>query len=83
MTDLLVSISDCIAAIRKSYQPEFLLPTFAEIRRVVEDEWNEDMDRIEAENKDAHSGIASADDGADAQTGASAGPSAGSQSEGR
>ena len=46
----------------------FLLPTFAEIRRVVEDEWNEDMDRIEAENKEAHPHVASddvADDDAD------------------
>ncbi|MGO5287980.1 phosphoribosylglycinamide synthetase [Pseudoscardovia suis] len=64
MADSLVSIADCIAAIRKAYQPEFLLPTFAEIRRVVEDEWNEDMDRIEAENKEAHPHVAS-DDAAD------------------
>lgn len=65
MADSLVSIADCIAAIRKAYQPQFLLPTFAEIRRVVEDEWNEDMDRIKAENKEAHPG-ATGDDADDA-----------------
>ncbi len=67
MADSLVSIADCIAAIRKAYQPEFLLPTFAEIRRVVEDEWNEDMDRIEAENKEAHPQVAADGEADDAE----------------
>lgn len=79
MADSLVQVADCIAAVRKSYQPEFLLPTFAEIRRVVEDEWNEDMGRIEAENREAHPGIPS-DDAPAAQAEASDDASAGGAS---
>ena len=48
MTDTLVSITECVAVIRGLYQPDFALPTFAEIRRVVQDEWDEDMDKIDA-----------------------------------
>ena len=49
MTDCVVSICECVAEIRKVYQPSFPLPTFAEIHRVVQDEWNEDMGRIDAD----------------------------------
>ena len=31
-------------------QPDFPLPTFAEIRRVVQDEWDEDMGKIDPDN---------------------------------
>ena len=49
MTDCVVRICECVAEIRKVYQPSFPLPTFAEIHRVVQDEWNEDMGRIDAD----------------------------------
>lgn len=47
MTPMLVHITDCVAQIRRLYQPDFPLPTFSEIRRVVEEEWNEDMGKID------------------------------------
>lgn len=47
MTDLLIRVSEQVAEIRKLFQPGFPLPTFAEIRRVVQDEWDEDMDKID------------------------------------
>ena len=56
MTDTLVKVTECVAVIRGLYQPDFALPTFAEIRQVVQDEWDEDMDRI-----DASSAISTAD----------------------
>lgn len=48
MADALIRVTENVAQVRKFYQPDFLLPTFAEIRRVVEDEWNEDMSKISA-----------------------------------
>jgi hypothetical protein len=48
MADSLIRVTENVAQIRKNFQPDFLLPTFAEIRRVVEEEWNEDMARIAA-----------------------------------
>lgn len=56
MTDTLVKVTECVAVIRGLYQPDFALPTFAEIQQVVQDEWDEDMDRI-----DASSAISTAD----------------------
>ncbi|WP_236630813.1 phosphoribosylglycinamide synthetase [Bifidobacterium aemilianum] len=53
MTDSLVRISERVAQVRRLYQPEFLLPTYAEIRRVVQAEWDEDMGRIEPPAADA------------------------------
>lgn len=50
MTDTLIRITERVADIRTLYQPDFPLPTFAEIRRVVQDEWDEDMDKIESES---------------------------------
>lgn len=47
MTNTLIRITEQVAQVRRTFQPEFLLPTFAEIRRVVEDEWNEDMGKID------------------------------------
>lgn len=47
MTDVLIRISERVAEIRKIFQPDFPLPTFAEIRRVVQEEWDEDMDKID------------------------------------
>lgn len=44
MTDTLIHISEYVARVRKAYQPEFLLPTYAEIRRYVSQQW-------EAENQ--------------------------------
>lgn len=49
MTDTLVKVTECVAVIRGLYQPDFALPTFAEIQQVVQDEWDEDMDRIDAD----------------------------------
>ncbi|MCI1832193.1 MAG: phosphoribosylglycinamide synthetase [Bifidobacterium sp.] len=47
MTDTLIRITGRVAEIRRLYQPDFLLPTFAEIRRVVQEEWDEDMGKID------------------------------------
>ena len=43
MTDTLIRVTERVAEVRRAYQPDFPLPTFAEIRRVVQDEWDEDM----------------------------------------
>ena len=53
MADRLIRICECVAQIRRCYQPTFPLPTFAEIRRVVQEEWDEDMGRIDASEKDS------------------------------
>lgn len=50
MTDTLIRITERVAEVRRSYQPGFPLPTFAEIRRVVQDEWDEDMGKIDPDN---------------------------------
>lgn len=50
MTDTLIRVTERVAEIRRTYQPDFPLPTFAEIRRVVQDEWDEDMDKIDPDN---------------------------------
>ena len=50
MTDTLIRVTERVAEIRGAYQPDFPLPTFAEIRRVVQDEWDEDMDKIDPDN---------------------------------
>ena len=47
MTDTLIRVTERVAEVRRLYQPGFPLPTFAEIRRVVQDEWDEDMGRID------------------------------------
>ena len=47
MTDTLIRITERVAEVRRMYQPDFPLPTFAEIRRVVQDEWDEDMGKID------------------------------------
>ena len=49
MADRLVRVCECVAEIRKLYQPSFPLPTFAEIHRVVQEEWNEEMGRIDTD----------------------------------
>ena len=51
MTDTLIRITERVAHVRRAFQPSFLLPTFAEIRRVVQDEWNEDMGKIDPEGE--------------------------------
>ncbi|WP_242505405.1 phosphoribosylglycinamide synthetase [Bifidobacterium pseudolongum] len=51
MTDTLIRITERVAHVRRTFQPKFLLPTFAEIRRVVQDEWDEDMGRIDSEGE--------------------------------
>jgi hypothetical protein len=43
----LVAITECVAQVRRHYQPDFPLPTFQEIHQVVQQEWNEDMSRID------------------------------------
>ena len=50
MTDTLIRVTERVAGIRSIYQPDFPLPTFAGIRRVVQDEWDEDMDKIDPDN---------------------------------
>lgn len=57
MTDTLVLVTECVAVVRSLYQPDFALPTFAEIQQVVQSEWDEDMGKI-----DAGSGISTADE---------------------
>lgn len=52
MTDTLIRITERVANVRRMFQPQFLLPTFAEIRRVVQDEWNEDMGKIDTETSE-------------------------------
>lgn len=52
MTDTLIRITERVAEIRRLYQPGFLLPTFAEIRRVVQQEWDEDMGKIDPKEPD-------------------------------
>lgn len=61
MTDTLIRITERVARVRSIYQPKFLLPTFAEIRRVVQDEWDEDMGKIDSDtvmNDNGESGLA-------------------------
>ncbi|WP_018143015.1 hypothetical protein [Alloscardovia criceti] len=43
MADTLIHISENVAQVRKAYQPGFLLPTYAEIRRYVQQQWEEEM----------------------------------------
>lgn len=50
MTDLFKRITDCVAQIRRLYQPDFPLPTYAEISRVVQEEWDEDMGKIDSQD---------------------------------
>ncbi|MFT8593354.1 MAG: phosphoribosylglycinamide synthetase [Bifidobacterium sp.] len=52
LADTLIRITECVAEVRRIYQPDFPLPTFAEIRRVVQEEWDADMDRIDPSNSD-------------------------------
>lgn len=52
MTDTLVRVTERVAEVRGLYQPGFPLPTFAEIRRVVQDEWDEDMGKIDPDGGD-------------------------------
>ena len=47
MTDTLIRITERVAEVRRTFQPDFPLPTFAEIRRVVQDEWDEEMNQID------------------------------------
>ncbi|MBH9971334.1 phosphoribosylglycinamide synthetase [Bifidobacterium sp. W8109] len=47
MSDSLIAITGCVAQVRQAYQPGFPLPTYSEIRRVVQEEWNADMERID------------------------------------
>ena len=50
MTDTLIRVTERVAKIRSTYQPDFPLPTFAEIRHVVQNEWDEDMGKIDPDN---------------------------------
>ncbi|KFI40079.1 putative Phosphoribosylformylglycinamidine (FGAM) synthase, synthetase domain [Bifidobacterium actinocoloniiforme DSM 22766] len=43
----LVTITECVAQVRRHFQPDFPLPTYREIHQVVQQEWNEDMSRID------------------------------------
>ncbi|WP_395952004.1 phosphoribosylglycinamide synthetase [Bifidobacterium callitrichos] len=52
MTDTLIRVTERVAEVRRMFQPDFPLPTFAEIRRVVQDEWDEDMGKIDPKDDD-------------------------------
>lgn len=52
MTECLVSITEQVAGVRSLFQPRFELPTFAEIHRVVQKEWDDDMGRIETSGRE-------------------------------
>ena len=52
MTDTLIRITERVAEVRRLFQPDFPLPTFAEIRRVVQDEWDEEMNHIDPGSAD-------------------------------
>ncbi|WP_236023524.1 phosphoribosylglycinamide synthetase [Bifidobacterium miconis] len=56
MTDTLIRVTERVAEVRRLYQPDFALPTFAEIRRVVQDEWDEDMGKIDPQESDPTAG---------------------------
>ena len=69
MSEVLVGITECVANIRGVFQPDFALPTFEEIKRVVQDEWNEEMGNINPDKANVASSVideAKADDAADA-----------------
>ncbi len=59
MTSMLVKITESVAKIRGTYQPDFPLPTFAEIQRVVKDEWDEEMGNINPDSANDASGVVS------------------------
>ncbi|MCH4209229.1 phosphoribosylglycinamide synthetase [Bifidobacterium sp.] len=50
MGGTLVHITDCVAQVRRMFQPDFPLPTFDEISKVVQEEWDEDMGRIDSQD---------------------------------
>lgn len=56
MTDTLIRVTERVAEVRRLYQPDFALPTFAEIRRVVQDEWDEDMGKIDPQESEPTAG---------------------------
>lgn len=69
MSEVLVEITECVANIRGVFQPDFALPAFEEIKRVVQDEWNEEMGNINPDKANVASSVideAKADDAADA-----------------
>lgn len=57
MTDVLARITESVANIRSMYQPDFPLPTFAEIKRVVQDEWNEEIGNIDPDSENVASDV--------------------------
>ncbi|MFU0662725.1 phosphoribosylglycinamide synthetase [Gardnerella vaginalis] len=57
MTSVLAKITESVATIRSVYQPDFPLPTFTEIQRVVQDEWNEEMGNINPDSANVASGL--------------------------
>ena len=70
MSEVLVEITECVANIRGFFQPDFPLPTFEEIKRVVQDEWNEEMGNINPDKANVASSViseAKADDEEDAK----------------
>lgn len=69
ISEVLVEITECVANIRGVFQPDFALPTFEEIKRVVQDEWNEEMGNINPDKANVASSVideVKADDAADA-----------------
>lgn len=75
MSEVLVEITEFVANIRGVFQPDFDLPTFEEIKRVVQDEWNEEMGNINPDKANVASSVideAKADDAADASNASNA-----------
>ncbi|MDK6642827.1 hypothetical protein [Alloscardovia omnicolens] len=69
MADTLIHISEYVARVRKAYQPDFLLPTYAEIRRYVQRQWDEEEQlRADEEAADNANGSGNSNNQAETDT---------------
>lgn len=67
MADTLIHISEYVARVRKAYQPDFLLPTYAEIRRYVQRQWDEE-EQLRADEEAADNANSSGNSNNQAET---------------
>ncbi|MDK8650189.1 hypothetical protein QP849_07210 [Alloscardovia omnicolens] len=72
MADTLIHISEYVARVRKAYQPDFLLPTYAEIRRYVQRQWDEE-EQLRADEEAADNANGSGNSNNQAETDATNG----------
>lgn len=72
MADTLIHISEYVARVRKAYQPDFLLPTYAEIRRYVQRQWDEE-EQLRADEEAADNANSSENSNNQAETDATNG----------